>query len=195
MAAPARRPGLGVPDREGGPGAHRDAEDLRPASGGARGAPAGGGAAAGEAALLPDRGRRARSARPPDVGRAAEVPARRREGPEDAGVPAPVRRRRRARPDGGGREEARGRVAADAGGARGRARAPRARGARRPTGAARRDPALRLAAAALVPPRPARDRRDRPRLGERDPLEGEALAVRALDRPLRRRYRAAVGGD
>ena len=36
-------------------------------------------------------------------------------------------------------------------------------------------------------PRPARDRRDRPRVGERDPAHGEALAVRALHASSRRR--------
>ena len=47
VAPPARRPGVGVPDREGRPGAHRDAEDLRPAARGARGPPARGRASGG----------------------------------------------------------------------------------------------------------------------------------------------------
>ena len=53
-------------------------------------------------------------------------------------------------------------------------------------GAARRDRPRRVAAAACAAPRPARDRGHRPRVGERDPPRGEALAVRALERPRRR---------
>ena len=60
---------------------------------------------------------------------------------------------------------------------------------------ARRDPPPRVAPPARAPPRPARDRRHRARLGERDPPHGEALALRALDRPLRRGGRASRGGD
>ena len=52
-------------------------------------------------------------------------------------------------------------------------------------GAARRDPALRLAAAALGAARPAADRGDRPRVGERDPPARETLAVRAAHRARR----------
>src|SRR3954462_10333173 len=46
-----------------------------------------------------------------------------------------------------------------------------------------RDRARGVAPAACAPPRPAADRRHRPRLGERDPPHGEALPVRALGRP------------
>ena len=45
-------------------------------------------------------------------------------------------------------------------------------------GAARRDPRLGAAAAALAPARPAHRLRDRPRLGERDPAHGEAVPFR-----------------
>ena len=44
-------------------------------------------------------------------------------------------------------------------------------------GDARADPRRRLAPPPLAPPRPARDRRDRPRLGERDPERRAALAL------------------
>ena len=44
LAPPARRPRLGVPDREGRAGAHRDAEDVRPAARDPRRPPARGGA-------------------------------------------------------------------------------------------------------------------------------------------------------
>ena len=74
MAAGARRPRLGLSDREGRARAHRDAEDLRPAARGARGPAAGRSRAAREAAPLPDRGRRARPARPPDDRGPAAVP-------------------------------------------------------------------------------------------------------------------------
>ena len=46
--------------------------------------------------------------------------------------------------------------------------------------AAGRDPRRRLAAAAPAAPRPARARRHRPRLVERDPAHGPSLALRAL---------------
>ena len=54
-----------------------------------------------------------------------------------------------------------------------------------------RDPRLRLAPPALAAARPAADRGHRPRLGERDPARGAALAVRALDAARRRGDRAA----
>ena len=60
LAAPARRAGERVPDREGRAGARRDAENVRSAAVGARRPAARGRAAAGEAAAVPDRGRRAR---------------------------------------------------------------------------------------------------------------------------------------
>ena len=140
MAARPRRPRVRVPDREGGPGAHRDAEDVRPAAVDARGTATGRRGAARQAAPVPDRRRRARAARAPDVGRPAALPAAGREGAEDAGVPAALPGRRRAGADGGRGEEARGRLAADAGGGGGGAGASRAGGARARRGAARRDP-------------------------------------------------------
>ena len=100
-----------------------------------------------------------------------------------------------ARPHGEREEEARRRLAAHAGGGRGRARAPRARSARARAGAARRDRPQRVAAAARAAPQPAPDRGDRPRVGERDPPHGEAVAVRALGRPRRRGGGPARGGD
>ena len=66
MAAPADRPRVGLPDREGRPCAHRDAEDVRPAAVGARRTHAPRCRAPRQAAALPDRRRRARAARPPD---------------------------------------------------------------------------------------------------------------------------------
>ena len=78
---------------------------------------------------------------------------------------------------------------------RGRARAPRPRGRRHSGGGARRDRSARRPTAPPVPPRPAGARRDRPRLVERDPQPGEALAVRADDRALRRGDRAPGRDD
>ena len=78
----------------------------------------------------------------------------------------------------GGPKKRAGRLAADARGRGGRARAPRPGGARPGRGAARRDPRLGAAAAALAPARPAHRSRDRSRLGERDPPHGEAVPVR-----------------
>ena len=57
------------------------------------------------------------------------------------------------------------------------------------------DPRRRLAAAPLAAPRPARDRRDRAGLGERDPQRRAALAVRPLDVARRRGDRAARERD
>ena len=83
------------------------------------------------------------------------------------------------------------------GAGRGRAGPPRAGGARARAGAARRDPPRRGAAAARVPARPARARRDRPRLGERDPPRRAPLPLRALDAALatRRSRRLAAAID
>ena len=53
-------------------------------------------------------------------------------------------------------------------------------------GAARRDPRPRAPPAPSPAARPARARGHRPRARERDPLAREALALQALDRPLRR---------
>ena len=103
LAPRARRPGVGLSDREGRTGAHRDAEDLRPAAG--RRSRAGGSRApaAREAAALPDRGRRARPARPPDDRRPPALPARR------------ARRARRRRRSGSGSRAARELVLTEAG--------------------------------------------------------------------------------
>ena len=172
-------PVRGISDRAGRAGAHRDAEDVRPAAGGAGGPAARRRRAARQAAALPDRGRRARAARAPDVRRAAALPARGRGRARRSRRSGSVRGRRPARPDRGRREEARRRVAADARAGRGGARAPRPGGARARRGAARRDPGGRAPAAALAPARPAADRGDRPRLGERDPAHAQAVAFRA----------------
>ena len=185
MAAPAERPRLRVPDREAGPAHVATLKTFDPplatlSTDGARGR-----RAAREAAPLPHGGRRARAARPPDDGRAAPLPPRRRERAEGAGVPARLRGRRATRPDGGRLEEARRRVAADARAGRGRARAPRRkRSGSAPTGWPRSAPPSRDGFA-LAAARPEADRRHRPRVGERDPPRGEALAVRARSRSLR----------
>ena len=97
--------------------------------------------------------------RPPDDRGTAQVPRGRRERPEDAGVRARVPGRLEARPDREREEEARRRLAAHAGGRRGRARAPRPGGARARDGAARRDRPRRVTAAARAAARPAADRR------------------------------------
>ena len=162
-------PGAGISDRASRARAHCDPEDVRPAAGGAGGTPACRRRAARQAAALPDRGRRARSARAPDVCGPRALPARGRGRPEEAGVQAGLRGRRPARPDRGRREEARGRLAADARAGRPGARAPGPGSPRPRRGATRRDPGGRAPPAALAPARPAADRRDRPRLGQRDP--------------------------
>ena len=72
----------------------------------------------------------------------------------------------------------------DHAGTRGLARSAAAAGAAR-----------RAAAAARHAARPARDRRDRPLVGRRDPARGEALAVQARLRALRRGGRAPARGD
>ena len=65
--------------REGGAGAHRDAEDVRPAARGARGPAAQRREPARQAPPLPHRGRRARPPRAPHDRGPAQVPADRRE--------------------------------------------------------------------------------------------------------------------
>ncbi len=79
--------------------------------------------------------------------------------------------------------------------ARGRAGPPRSRGGWDHDRGADGDRAPRGAAPASVPPRPARARRHRAGLVERDPQPREALAVRAHDRALRRGARAPGGDD
>ena len=135
LAAPARRRRQALPDRAGRAGAHRDAEDVRPAALGARGRRARGRAAPREAAPLPDRRRRARPDGAPDERGAAPLPEGRREGAEDARVPAALHRRRRARAHRGRGEEARRRLAAAA---RTRSRPSSRTSARRPTSSTRR---------------------------------------------------------
>src|SRR5207248_1325342 len=73
--------------------------------------------------------------------------------------------------------------------------APRPRGARLRRRPARGAPPGRVAPPALAPPRPTADRRHRPRVGERDPAPGAAIAVRALPRPDARGGGAARGRD
>src|SRR5207237_5665898 len=121
VAPPAERSRVGVSDRSGGAGAHRDAEDVRPAAVGARGTEARRSGAAGEAPHVPDGGRQPGRPGAPDDGGAVEVPPRRRAGSEDTRVPAPVRGRRAARADGGRGEGTRGAGGGDAPGRRGRA--------------------------------------------------------------------------
>ena len=142
--------------------------------------------AAREAVPAADRRRRARAARAPDERRPAQVRPVGRQRREVADFQAHVRRRRRAAADRGGLEEARRRLAAAARGRAGRARPPRPGGRPALRRGRRADPRVRLAAAPLAAPRPAPDRRDRPRVGERDPLGGAAVAVRALDAGRRR---------
>ena len=151
--------------------------------------------AARQAPPLPHRGRRARAPRPPDDVGAAEVAARRRQGAEGAGVRPRVRRRLEARPHREREAQARGRVAPHAGRRRERARAPRPGGGGHRRRRAGDDPPRRRAAPARAAARPARDRRHRPRVGERDPPRGEALAVRALEGSRRRGDRAARRRD
>ena len=183
------------PIAKAGPGAHRDAEDLRPAARGAGRPPLRGRRAAREAAPVPDRRRRARPALPPHDRRTPQVPAAGREGPEDAGVPARVPGRLAARSHRGGLEEARRRVAALR---PSRPRRSSRTSARRRSGSApsgSRRSRERVAPSALHAPRPARDRRDRARVGQRDPSPRRALAVRADERSRRRGDLPARGGD
>src|SRR5579862_1316483 len=181
LAAPARRRRQAVSRRARRPGAHRHAEDVRPAARVARGGELSGRVPAREAASLPDRRRRARADGASDERGPAALPPAGGEGPEDGGVQAPLHRRGRARAHRGRSEETGGRLAAAPRRARGRARAPRPGGRRARCRRARRGPRLRLAPPALAAPRPAPDRRDRPRVGERDPVVGAAVSVRALD--------------
>ena len=186
-----------VPDREGGPGAHRDAEDVRPAAVGARGPAAGGrasGAPSGSCFPTED-GELVLLVHLMSAGRLRYL----RPGEKGPKTPA-----FRLRFQGGGE------LVLTEGGPKKRAGVwlltPEAAeaelahlgpealglGAER----ARRDPAGRLAAAALAAPRPAGDRRHRPRVGERDPPHcRESLAVRALPRPVVGGGRAALGVD
>ena len=83
------------------PGPHRDAEELRPAAGRARGADVLGLGAARQEPALPDRRRRARAPRAPDERGPPPVRRAGQEGAGEADVPRRVRRRRRARADGG----------------------------------------------------------------------------------------------
>src|SRR6266550_4442148 len=139
--------------------------------------------AARQAAALSDRGRGARPARAPDDRWAASLPRPRREGAEVARLPSALRGRRRTRAHGSRLEEARRGLAADAGGRRGGTRAPRTGGTGARRRRARRDPGFGLAAAPLAASRPARDRRHRPRVGERDPPPRAAVSVRLVRGP------------
>ena len=126
MAAPARRPGLGVPDREGRAGAHRDAEDVRPAArarsrDGASAAPSG----AAKRLLFPtDDGELVLLVHLMTAGRLKYLAAGEK-GPKKPAFALEFAGRREARPDGEREEEARRRLAPHARSGRGRARAPR----------------------------------------------------------------------
>ena len=164
-----RRPRLDVAGAPGRPGAHRDAQDLRPAALRARGATVRRSEETRQVAALPDRRRRARAPDPPDERRPDPLPRVRREGPEDARrfdsgsraaasscSPRPARRsapasgwRRRRRPRPSSPTSDRRRIDLDAAQlreilARGESTTP------------------------LVPSRPAGARRNRPRARERD---------------------------
>ena len=127
--------------------------------------------------------------------RPAEATARRRAGA------------RRRRPSGSRSRAARssssrrpGRRSAPASGCsrprrRRRARPPRPRGARARRGRAAPRSSAASRGGSTRSSATSGDRRHRPRVGERDPPHGEALAVRALDRPRRRGGRAARGCD
>ena len=126
-----------APDRARRAGARRDAEDVRPAARALDGRRLAGAGRRGKNLLFPtDDGELVLRVHLMSAGRLRYL-APGSEGAEDAGVPARVRGRRPARAHRGRLEEAGGRLAADAGGARGGARPPRARRARAGRGAAR----------------------------------------------------------
>ena len=160
-----------------GPGAHRDAEDVRPAAVRARGAAAGRCERRAKRLLFPTAdGELVVLVHLMTAGRLKYLKAGRGR-PEETGVPARLRRRCAARTDRGRGEEASGCLVAHSGGSGAGACPPRARSARNRRGAAGGDLCVRIEAAALDAPRPARDRGNRARLGERDPASREALAV------------------
>ncbi len=130
VGARARSARVGRARAAGGAGAHRDAEDIRPAAPRARGQAFRRSGSARQVAPLPHRRRGAPTARPPDERRPDPASRRRRQGAEDPRVPAPLRERRRARADRGRAEEAGRRLARVAGADRGRARPSRPGGAR-----------------------------------------------------------------
>ena len=160
--------GLVRAGRTGGPGAHRHAEDHRPAARRSSRAALRRLAAAREEPPVPDGRRRARPARAPHERGTPSLPLSGDEGAKVADVPTPLRECRRARAHRGRPEEACGRLARDARPARDRPRAPRAGRARsRPGGAHGNAPAR----APPAPPATARStspRRDWPRACERD---------------------------
>ena len=165
-----------VPDREGRPGAHRDAEDVRSAASALEGRRLAGAERRAKRLLFPtDDGELVplvhlmSAGRPlPPAGSEASR-RRRRSGCASRAAPSscsPKPAKKRAvvwllTP-----EAAQAELAHLAGSAR-----PR-------RGAAGGDPASRLATAALAAPRPAADRRDRPGVG-RDPPHGEARRRRS----------------
>src|SRR5581483_4035325 len=195
LAPPARPARQEIADREGRSGAHRDPEDVRPAARRPRRRGLPRRRTAREEVPPADRRRRARPDGSPDERRPPALRALRRQGCEDARPAHPVCRRRRAAAHRGRLQEAGRRLAAAARGRGGGARAPRAGGRHADDGGARRHPRRRVAAAPLAAPRPAPDRGYRPRVGERDPLGGAALALRALDAARRRGDRAARRDD
>ena len=150
--------------------------------------------ATGQEPPLPDRGRRAGAAPPPhERGPRSAYLRTGEKQPKTPGVQALVPRRGAlVLTEGGPKKRAKvGLYRPEAieeelahlgpGGVRARRRAPG------------RDPRLRLAAAARLPSRPALPRRHRSRVGERDPPDREALALRAHDRARARRGRAPLG--
>ena len=196
LAPPARPGRQAVPDRAGRPRAHRDAEDVRPAARRRSRARVSRARAPREAAAA-SRPTTASSSLMVHLMSAGRLRTCR---PGEKGPKTPVFRLRFT--DGGELvlTEA-GRRSARASGCcvRTRSRRSSRTSARRPdeldAEALARDPRLRLAPAAFAAARPAPDRRHRPRLGERDPLGGAALALRALDPARRRGGRAARDGD
>ena len=192
----ARRPGLGVPDREGRARAHRDAEDVRPAA--PRRSKAGGSpvrCAAGKRLLFPtEDGELVLLLHMMSAGRIKYLAAGEK-GPKSPAFQLEFQGGGRLVMTEGGPKKRAGAWLLSPEAAEAEVGAPRARGARPRPGAARRDPGRRLAPAALAAARPAAARRDRPRLGERDPQRRRALALRALDAALAGGGRAAGGGD
>ena len=192
MATPARRAGLRVAGGEGGARAHRDAEDVRPAARRARGPAVPRRRAARQASSLPDRRRRARAPRPPDDVRAGSSSSSAGEkGPKTPAFALEFQdgsklvltenaRKKRAgvwllTPEAAESELAH--LGPEALGLGPEQLGEIVHGESRRLHALLRD--QRLIAG------------HRPRVGERDPPRGEALAVRALERPRRRGGRRA----
>src|SRR5829696_1108174 len=191
---PPGRGARGRDDRVGGGAGHQRAQDVRPPAERARRDDDRGRAAAGQAADA-RRGRAHAADAPHERGappalRQARLDAR----PHGAGRP-PLARRPRAAAARVRHASARVGQAPAPGGARrgGVARPPRPGGLAGPAGPP--GAPARAAAAAHAPARPVRRRGDRPHLGRRDPPRGDAVAVQARRRPLRRGGRPPARGD